>query len=106
MPPVSTEGGGRGRSSASSPVLPSEQQPRSVLRGHGDGLGSSAPDVYSVGFHPSEAHVVTAGHDRTVRLYDIESGQVRCVREGVIALGAQLYVYSSRDASFFGGRGS
>ncbi|CAN0071656.1 unnamed protein product, partial [Ectocarpus sp. 6 AP-2014] len=56
--------GGRRRDSASSPTLSSEQQPRSVLRGHGDGLGSSAPDVYSVGFHPAEAHVVTAGHDR------------------------------------------
>lgn len=55
----------------------SSEQPRSVLRGHGDGLGSSAPDVYSVAFHSGEAHVVTAGHDRTVRLYDIESGQVR-----------------------------
>lgn len=54
----------------------SSEQPRGVLRGHGDGLGSSAPDVYSVVFHSAEAHVVTAGHDRTVRLYDVESEQV------------------------------
>jgi len=40
--------------------------------------GSSAPDVYSVVFHSAEAHVVTAGHDRTVRLYDVDSEQV-CV---------------------------
>lgn len=58
-----------------SSALP-ETQPRAVLRGHGDELGSSGPDVYSVEFHAAQAHVVTAGHDRTVRLYDIESGQV------------------------------
>eukprot|EP00752_Nemacystus_decipiens_P018196 g16325.t1 len=68
----STKGGDGG--AGPSAVLSSEQ-PRGVLRGHGDGLGFSAPDVYSVVFHSAEAHVVTAGHDRTVRLYDVESEQ-------------------------------
>lgn len=63
-PPQETRTGG----------VPSE--PSSVLRGHGDGLASSAPDVYSVTFHSGDTHVVTAGHDRTVRLYDVESAQV------------------------------
>ncbi|KAA8493639.1 putative WD repeat-containing protein [Porphyridium purpureum] len=31
-------------------------------------------DVYSVNFHPREKHLVSAGYDRAVRLYDIETG--------------------------------
>lgn len=54
-----------------------KREARSILRGHGDGLGSSAPDVYSVVFHSADAHVITAGHDRTVRLYDVETSHVR-----------------------------
>lgn len=71
----------------------STEQPRSVLRGHGNGLGSSAPDVYSVTFHSGEAHVITAGHDRTVRLYDIESGQVRPALLFAAHRGFDLFVW-------------
>lgn len=62
------------RLGASLPTV--KREPRSVLRGHGDGLGSSAPDVYSVAFHSGEGHVITASHDRTVRLYDVERSHV------------------------------
>eukprot|EP00903_Cladosiphon_okamuranus_P005849 g5788.t2 len=66
---------GRGGEGKGPSAVLSSEEPRGILRGHGDGLGSFAPDVYSVVFHSAEAHVVTAGHDRTVRLYDVESEQ-------------------------------
>lgn len=37
-------------------------------------LSGHRRDVYSVEFHPDQNHVVTGGHDRTVRLYDIRTG--------------------------------
>ncbi|KAG5461591.1 MAG: WD40-repeat-containing domain protein [Olpidium bornovanus] len=33
-------------------------------------------DVYTVQYHPGEIHVVTGGYDKTVRLLDINTGQV------------------------------
>ncbi|KAI7862456.1 WD40-repeat-containing domain protein [Spinellus fusiger] len=39
-------------------------------------LEGHAGDVYSVCYHPSENHVVTGGYDKSVRLYDINTGTV------------------------------
>eukprot|EP00658_Telonema_sp_P-2_P012246 TRINITY_DN14669_c0_g1_i5.p1 TRINITY_DN14669_c0_g1~~TRINITY_DN14669_c0_g1_i5.p1 ORF type:complete len:571 (+),score=161.32 TRINITY_DN14669_c0_g1_i5:109-1713(+) len=33
-------------------------------------------DIYSVRFHPRESHLVTAGYDKNVRLFDIATGTV------------------------------
>jgi len=33
-------------------------------------------DIYSVEFHPDETHLVTGGYDKTVKLFDISTGQV------------------------------
>ncbi|KAI9323883.1 WD40-repeat-containing domain protein [Dichotomocladium elegans] len=39
-------------------------------------LNGHAGDVYSARYHPSEAHIVTGGYDKTVRLYDVNTGLV------------------------------
>ena len=56
-PPVDAAGG-----------LPaSEVKPSATLSGH-------VGDVYSVSLHPSEAQLVSAGYDKTVRLHDLTKG--------------------------------
>jgi len=39
--------------------------------------------VQSCAFHPFDAHVATAGHDRTLRLWDVASGDAILVQEGL-----------------------
>ncbi|KAI8640990.1 WD40-repeat-containing domain protein [Parasitella parasitica] len=41
----------------------------STLNGH-------AGDVYSVRYHPNESHIVTGGYDKTVRLFDVNTGAI------------------------------
>ncbi|CAO3622495.1 unnamed protein product [Cunninghamella blakesleeana] len=39
------------------------------LKGH-------SRDVYSVKYHPNESHVVTGGYDKTVRMFDVNTGTI------------------------------
>ena len=61
------------RGEAPAPVdaacLPASEviKPSATLSGH-------VGDVYSVSLHPSEAQLVSAGYDKTVRLYDLTKG--------------------------------
>eukprot|EP01117_Protostelium_nocturnum_P019685 TRINITY_DN859_c0_g1_i1.p1 TRINITY_DN859_c0_g1~~TRINITY_DN859_c0_g1_i1.p1 ORF type:complete len:491 (-),score=81.12 TRINITY_DN859_c0_g1_i1:1125-2597(-) len=40
-------------------------------------LSSHQGDVYSVRFHPSQRHIVSGGYDKTARLYDVTTGQLK-----------------------------
>mmetsp|Transcript_37641 Transcript_37641/g.150106 ORF Transcript_37641/g.150106 Transcript_37641/m.150106 type:complete len:603 (-) Transcript_37641:890-2698(-) len=55
--------------------LDSNQTPEAVLKGH-------EGDVYTVYFHPGGNHLVTGGYDKTLKLYDIRTGQVVRTFEG------------------------
>ncbi|KAI8371348.1 WD40-repeat-containing domain protein [Radiomyces spectabilis] len=39
-------------------------------------LNGHAGDVYSVKYHPNQEHVVTGGYDKTVRLFDVNTGAI------------------------------
>lgn len=39
-------------------------------------LNGHAGDVYSVRYHPNESHLVTGGYDKTVRLFDVNTGAI------------------------------
>ena len=70
-------------------------------------LSGHTGDVYSVGFHPSAEQVVTAGYDRSVRLFDasigVESrvlvGHELPAREAVFNSTGNLVVSGGKDAT-------
>ena len=70
-------------------------------------LSGHSGDVYSVGFHPHAEQMVTAGYDRTVRLYDAAVGAEQRVllghelpaREAVFNAAGNLVVSGGKDAT-------
>uniref|UniRef100_A0A7S3C5P7 WD40 repeat-containing protein SMU1 n=2 Tax=Haptolina ericina TaxID=156174 RepID=A0A7S3C5P7_9EUKA len=70
-------------------------------------LAEHRGDVYSVCIHPSEHAVVTAGYDRTVRLFDVNKavllrtlqGHELAVRQVVFNSTGNLLVSGSKDAT-------
>eukprot|EP00611_Tribonema_gayanum_P023950 TRINITY_DN514_c0_g1_i1.p1 TRINITY_DN514_c0_g1~~TRINITY_DN514_c0_g1_i1.p1 ORF type:complete len:358 (-),score=94.31 TRINITY_DN514_c0_g1_i1:266-1306(-) len=64
-------------------------------------------DVYSVAFHPDQSHVVTGGHDRVVRLYDVRAvkelksfaGHEAGVLQATTNAHGNLLVSGSRDGT-------
>lgn len=45
----------------------------------GGGAQAHEGDIYSTKFHPKDSHLVTGGYDKTVKLFDISTGQVDSV---------------------------
>ena len=63
----------------------SEVKPSATLCGH-------VGDVYSVSLHPSEPQLVSAGYDKTVRLYDLTKSQlVRTLHGHELAVSQVLF---------------